>query len=114
MIFWLTYIRYFYVKISMIYIFFLCLPVSECVLYFRAHRSYLYQNKIITKMTFRFLGETQRIAFRLMLSSCVYVCVCVCVSVCVCMPHLWTSGKRFEIETPFLFLIARNDTEHNL
>ena len=34
-----------------------------------------------------FLGEKQRIAFRLMLSSCVCVCVCVCVSVylCVCV-----------------------------
>ena len=63
-----------------------------------------------------FLGEMQRIAFRLMPSSCVcvYVCVCVCVSVCVCVPHLWTSGKRFEIEMPFFFEIARNDTGHNL
>ena len=49
----------------------------------------------------RFLGEMQRIAFRLMLSSC--VCVCVCLSVCVCMPRLWTSGKRLEIETSFSF-----------
>ena len=35
-----------------------------------------------------FLGEMQRIAFRLMLSSyvcvCLFVCVCVCVYVCVC------------------------------
>ena len=29
-----------------------------------------------------FLGEMQRIAFRLMLSS--YVCLCVCVYLCVC------------------------------
>ena len=40
-----------------------------------------------------FLGEMQRIAFRLMLSSCVCVCVCVCewcvcVYVCVCV-CLW-------------------------
>ena len=48
-----------------------------------------------------FLGEMQRIAFRLMLSSCVSVCVCL--SVCVYMPRLWTSGKWFEIETPFFF-----------
>ena len=48
-----------------------------------------------------FLGEMQRIAFRLMLSSC--VCVCVCLPVCVCVPRLWTSGKWFEIETSFLF-----------
>ena len=47
-----------------------------------------------------FLGEMQRIAFRLMLSSCVCVCVCVC----VCMPRLWSSGKRLEIETPFFVL----------
>ena len=35
----------------------------------------------------------------------VVMCLCVCVSVClcVCMPRLWTSGKRFEIETPSLF-----------
>ena len=32
---------------------------------------------------FTFLGEMQRIAFRLMLSSCVCVCVCVCVCLCV-------------------------------
>ena len=32
----------------------------------------------------RFSGEMQRIAFRLMLSSCVWVSVCVC----VCMPRL--------------------------
>ena len=42
-----------------------------------------------------FLGETQRIAFRLILSSCVCVCVC------VCTPCLWTIGKRFEIDTSF-------------
>ena len=29
----------------------------------------------------------------------IVVCVGVCVS--VCMPHLWISGKRFEIETSF-------------
>ena len=51
----------------------------------------------------RFLGEMQRIAFCLMLSS-------VCVS--VRMPRLWMPGKRFEIET--VFLIARNNTGHNL
>ena len=31
------------------------------------------------------LGEMHRIAFHLMLSSCVCVCVCMCVSVCVCV-----------------------------
>ena len=31
------------------------------------------------------------------------VCVCVCVSLCVCMLRLWTSEKRFEIETSFFF-----------
>ena len=30
-----------------------------------------------------FLGEMQRIAFRLMLSVCVFVCVCLCGCVCV-------------------------------
>ena len=44
------------------------------------------------------LGEMQRIAFRLMLSSC--VCV---LCVCVCVPRLWTSGKQYKIETPFFF-----------
>ena len=43
----------------------------------------------------------QRIAFRLMLVSCVSVCLSVCVFVSVCMPRLWTPGKRFEIEMPF-------------
>ena len=32
-------------------------------------------------IVFLFLGEMQRIAFRLMLSPC--VCVCVCLSVCL-------------------------------
>ena len=39
----------------------------------------MYNNSIL----YRFLGEMQRIAFHLMLSS--YVCVCVCLSVCVCV-----------------------------
>ena len=42
----------------------------------------------------------------------IVVCVCVCLS--VCMTRFWTSGKWFEIETPFLFYFARNDTGHNL
>ena len=69
-------------------------------------------NYILLEMYFSstsFLGEMQRIAFSPMLSSC--VCASVCVCVCVCMPRLWTSGKRFEIETSF-FLIARNNTAH--
>ena len=49
---------------------------------------------------------------------CVCVCVCLyvrlCLCVCVCMPRLWTSGKRFEIGTPFFFKIAQNDIGHNL
>ena len=58
----------------------------------------------------------QRIAFCLMLSSCVRlsVCVCACVCVCVCMLRLWMPGKRFEIETSFFFQFARNDIGHNL
>ena len=35
----------------------------------------------------QFLAEMQRIAFRLLLSSCVCVCVSVCLSMCVCMPR---------------------------
>ena len=42
------------------------------------------------------LDEMQCIAFRLMVSSRVLVCVCVCMCV-------WTSAKRFEIETSFFF-----------
>ena len=34
---------------------------------------------------FILLDETQRIAIRLMLSSCVCVCVCLCVCVSVCL-----------------------------
>ena len=52
-----------------------------------------------------FLGEMQRIAFAYCyrrLCLCVCVCVSVCLFVTVCMPRLWTSGKRFEIETFFL------------
>ena len=44
----------------------------------------------------------------------IVVCVCVCMCMCVCVPRLWTSGKRFEIETSSLFYIARNDTGHNV
>ena len=47
-----------------------------------------------------FLGESQCIAFRLMLSSCVSVCVCVCV------PRLLTWGKWFNIETSFFLYCA--------
>ena len=54
-----------------------------------------------------FLGEIQRIAFRLLLSSCVSECVS------EYMLHLWMPGKRLEIDVVF-FLIVRNDTGHNL
>ena len=37
-----------------------------------------------------FLGEMQRIAFRLMLSSC----VCVCVSVCLCVYAAFVDGRK--------------------
>ena len=40
-------------------------------------------------------------------------CVCLCVCVCVCMLCLWTSGKRFEIETSFFVLNCLDDTGHN-
>ena len=42
------------------------------------------------------------------------IVVCVCVSAYVCVPRFWTSGKRSEIETSFLFKIVRNNTGHNL
>ena len=41
--------------------------------------------KLMKLQYFTFLGEMQRIAFRLMLSACVCVCVSVCVSVCLCI-----------------------------
>ena len=56
-----------------------------------------------------FLGEMQRMAFRLMLSSC--VCLCVCLCMCVCMTRFWTPGKRFEIEISFFFTL-RGITPH--
>ena len=65
----------------------------------------MFDNKLF-KLQSLFLGEMQRIAFRLLLSTCVCVCVSVCVCVCVCvsMPRLWMPGKRFEIETSFFFI----------
>ena len=65
--------------------------------------------RFISRHLTTFLGEMQRIAFRLLLSTCVCVCVCLCVYVsvgmCVCvsvyMPRLWTPGKRFEVDTSF-------------
>ena len=55
--------------------------------------AYYYNQNCIYFLIFdRFLGKMQRIAFRLMLSSC--VCACLCVRrVC---------GKRFEIFVVFL------------
>ena len=52
-------------------------------------KKYKFNNaKCIFKANMRFLGEMQRIAFRLMLSSCVCVCLCVCVCEChVCGPQ---------------------------
>ena len=41
---------------------------------------------------------------------CMYVCVCLCVCVSVCMPHLWTPGKLFEVETSVFFLKLRGMT----
>ena len=40
------------------------------------------------------LGEMQRIAFRLMLSSCVCVCVCVYLSVSVCVYAAFVRYRR--------------------
>ena len=49
-----------------------------------------------------FLGEMQRIPFRLMLLSCVCVCVYVCVCVCVRVHAAFVDlRKRFEIQTSF-------------
>ena len=55
--------------------------------------------KCLIELQAWFLGKMQRIAFRLLLSTCV------CVSVCV-LPHLWTPGKRFEVETSFFLNCA--------
>ena len=66
--------------------------------------TYNVQPKQLLDETFHYqlLGEMQRIAFRLLLPSC--VCVCVCLSVSVC---LWTPGKRFEIETSLVLNCAK-------
>ena len=55
----------------------------------------------------------QRIAFCFMLSSFVCVCVCVCARACLYAAAFVDLRKRFEIETPFFFYIAQNDTGHN-
>ena len=59
--------------------------------------------------TFWFLGEMQRIAFRLMLSSC----VCVCLSVCIYTAFVNLGITVWDTDVVF-FQIARNDTGHNL
>ena len=71
---------------------------------FRQERDVLHYNLQVS--FFPFLGEMQRIAFRLMLSSCV------CVFVSMCMPRLWTSGKRFEIDR--FSLNCADNTRYNL
>ena len=53
---------------------------------------------------------------------CVGLCVCLSVCVCVCVLCLWSSGKRFEIETSFFFklrgitpdIISKNLTQIRL
>ena len=60
-----------------------CLCPSSCTVEFLALKCYFSYNIIIVIWS---LGEMQRIAFHLMLSSW-------CVCVCVCMPRLWTSGN---------------------
>ena len=61
-------------------------------------------DKLSGPLDLPFLGEMQRIAFRLLLSTCVCVSMCVCVCVSECMPRLWTPGKRYEVETSFIYL----------
>ena len=58
--------------------------------------------------SFPFLGEMQRIAFRLMLSS--HVCVSVCVYVCRVLDLRKTAEDRDVV----FVLTAWNNTEHNL
>ena len=61
----------------------------------------------------------QRIAFRLMLSSCVCVCVYVCVRVCVlcvfvCVYAAFVDGRQTVWGTDVdIVYIARNNTVHN-
>ena len=71
----------------------MCVSLCECLIC-RQHKKRFDINP-------PFLGEMQRIAFRLMLSSCVCMCLCVCVS--VCMLRLWMPEKRFEIESSIYF-----------
>ena len=53
-----------------------------------------------------FLGELQRIAFRLMLSSsCMCVCVCLCVSVCVCVYAAFVDLRKTVWDRDVLFSI---------
>ena len=56
---------------------------------------------LISHFDYQLLGETQRIAFRLLLSTCVCLCVC--------MPHLWTPGNGLRYRRRF-FLKLRGMT----
>ena len=59
----------------------LCLAVSRLSWTFTYLFTFTFTRFLVVIDVFRFLGEMQSIAFRLMLSSCVSVCVCV--SVCM-------------------------------
>ena len=54
----------------------MCIEIFTLTAEYDRYHWYIYVNSW-------FLVEMQRIAFRLMLSSCVSVCLCVCVCVCV-------------------------------
>ena len=65
-----------------------------CLLPF-AYHCYSYLNDICF-IANSFLGEMQRIAFRLMLSSCMCVCVCLCafVSLCLCVYAAFVDARK--------------------
>ena len=60
----------------------------------RSHLSFFWLNWF-------FRPNATHLPYAIVVCVCVYVCVCL--SLCVCMARLWTSGKRFEIETSFCF-----------
>ena len=70
---------------------FVCRMIGLCITWIVCVLEEFWCAVCMACVLYELLGEMQRIAFRLMLPSCVCLCVC--------MPRLWTSEKRFEIET---------------